>query len=328
MLKIENLSVTFDTDEGLVHAVDDVSFDIRPGEILGMVGESGCGKSVTAMSILRLIPNPPGNITHGQILFNGTDLLTLPLAELRGVRGQSISMIFQEPMTALSPLHRVGNQLIETIRYHRDMSKEDAFALSVEWLKKVGIADAEERMYAYPFQLSGGMRQRVMIGGSLIQNPSLVIADEPTTALDVTIQSQILTLLKDIKQSNMSVLLITHDMGVIWEMCSRVIVMYASEVVEISDRKQIFENPGHPYTEALLASIPTLTKNTDRLSTIPGQVPSALNYPSGCRFADRCPYAFDRCKTEHPAMTTFGDRQIRCHLSKQRCAIPEQGGNT
>lgn len=317
LLRIKNLSVSFDTDDGKVKAVDNVSFSINRNEVLGLVGESGCGKSVTSMSILRLIPSPPGRIESGEILFEDKDLLSMPVEELRKIRGNKISVIFQEPMTALSPLHRIGRQLVEAFQFHKEISGKKAWQESEEWLSKVGIPDAGERMYSYPFQLSGGMRQRVMIAMALMLKPDLIIADEPTTALDVTIQAQIFDLINKMKEDNTSLLLITHDMGVIWEMCTRVAVMYASEIVESGPVKDIFNNPRHPYTEALLKSIPSLKHKEERLETIRGQVPSPLNYPAGCRFRERCKYAFDRCAAEHPEIQTRDGKQIRCFLREQ-----------
>jgi peptide/nickel transport system ATP-binding protein/oligopeptide transport system ATP-binding protein len=321
MLQIQHLSVSFDTDEGFVRAVDDVTFDIQQGETLGLVGESGCGKSVTAMSILRLIPQPPGRRERGRILFDGMDLCRLPIQQLRRIRGRRIGMIFQEPMTALSPLHRTGRQMVEALRFHHAIPRREAWQHARQWLQKVGMPDAAERMYAYPFQLSGGMRQRVMIATAMMLDPELLIADEPTTALDVTIQAQILDLLREMKQNTgATVLLITHDMGVIWEMCTRVIVMYASEVVETGDTREVFGRPAHPYTEALLKSIPARAVPHQRLDTIPGQVPSPLDYPPGCRFNTRCPYAFDRCFNEHPPLSEVHKRQARCWLAGERTA--------
>ncbi len=302
LLDVEDLIVTFETDEGIFRAVDGVSFAIEPGEVLGLVGESGCGKSVTALSILRLIPGPVGKIAGGKIRFQGKDLLELPASKLHNIRGQEISMIFQEPSAALSPLHRVGRQLVETIRLHRKMDKKAAWEMAREWLAKVRIPDPEERMYAYPYQLSGGMQQRVMIAMALMLEPALIIADEPTTALDVTIQAQIFKLIRGLKRKDTSILLITHDMGVVWEMCDRVAVMYASRIAEKGTLEQIFNAPAHPYTRGLLASIPKLTGAKGKLKAIRGQVPSPFEYPSGCHFRDRCPHAFDRCAAEVPPL--------------------------
>lgn len=295
LLDIKNLSVEFDTDDGRFKAVDDISFHINRGESVGLVGESGCGKSVTALAITRLIPSPPGGITSGQVIFEGKDLMVQKPAYLRNIRGAAISMIFQEPLSALSPLHRIGRQLIEAVRFHQDMPGKAAWEYALSWLKKVGIPDAEERMYAYPYQLSGGMQQRVMIAMALMLNPALIIADEPTTALDVTTQAQIFGLIRQMKQNDTSLLLITHDMGVVWEMCDRVIVMYASKIVESGSLDDIFSRPAHPYTIGLLKAIPKLSTGRTRLNAIPGQVPSPFDYPKGCNYQERCPHAFDRC---------------------------------
>jgi oligopeptide/dipeptide ABC transporter ATP-binding protein len=317
VLEINDLTVTFETDDGTLTAVDRISFEIRRGEILGLVGESGCGKSVTALSLLRLIPSPPGRIASGRALFGGRDLLTLPASELRTIRGRDISMIFQEPMQALSPLHRVGAQLVEAIQLHEAASDAEAWERSLGWLTKVGIPDAAQRMEAYPFQLSGGMLQRVMIAMALMLKPALIIADEPTTALDVTIQAQILDVMRGMKDRDTSLLLITHDLGVVWDMCDRVAVMYASQIVEIGPRQQVFERPAHPYTQALLASIISLTSPGQRLNPIEGQVPSPFAYPRGCRFAPRCRFAFDRCRAECPGLEALGqDRAAACFLAR------------
>jgi len=305
LLQVQDLQVTFDTEEGLLTAVDRVSFEIHPGEVLGMVGESGCGKSVTALSILRLIPSPSGRIAKGRILLEGNDLLELPIRELRELRGNVISMIFQEPMTALSPLHRVGKQLVEAQQLHADIPRKEAWKIGEEWLRKVGIPEPGDRMFAYPFELSGGMRQRVMIAMALMLDPSLIIADEPTTALDVTIQAQILDLMLDMKQDDTSVLLITHDMGVVWDVCDRVVVMYASRIVEEGPVREVFSNPLHPYTQGLLKSMPVLAVEGERLPSIDGQVPSLLHLPPGCNFAGRCPHATDRCRNEEPSLNAL-----------------------
>lgn len=320
LLRVKDLVVSFKTDEGNLRAVDHVSFDVMPGEILGIVGESGCGKSVTAMSLLRLIPQPPGRIESGSAWFGGRDLLAMPVSELRNIRGREISMIFQEPMTALSPLHRIGRQLVETQQFHLDLDQRTAWRNGVDWLKKVGIPDAEDRMYSYPYELSGGMRQRVMIAMALMLEPKLVIADEPTTALDVTIQSQILQLLKEMKKRDTAVIMITHNLGVVWETCTRVLVMYASEIVESGPIDDVFRQPGHPYTEALLAANPALAGKGTQLETIPGQVPSPIAYPGGCRFRERCRFAFDACRAEHPGLQTFAARNVRCLLAEKRLA--------
>jgi len=318
VLEVKNITVTFETDEGIVKAVDDVSFHIDRNEIVGLVGESGCGKSVTALSILRLIPLPYGRIETGEILFYGKNLLDLNPKEMRKIRGRAISMIFQEPGSALSPLHTIGRQMVETILLHKDITGKEAWNIAETWLEKVQISDPRERMFAYPYQLSGGMQQRVMIAMALMLEPDLVIADEPTTALDVTIQAQVFELVREMRRFNTSMLLITHDMGVIWEMCDRVLVMYASRVVEEGNRDDIFSKPTHPYTIGLLESIPKLSTGEGRLKAIPGQVPSALNYPSGCHFFDRCPDAFDRCRNEKPKLIDLGNgHKAACFLVKK-----------
>jgi peptide/nickel transport system ATP-binding protein/oligopeptide transport system ATP-binding protein len=320
LLRVRDLAVEFSTDDGAtVRAVDGVSFDVRPGEVLGIVGESGCGKSVTAMSILRLIPRPPGRYAGGQILYRGKDLLQQPINELRAVRGARISMIFQDPMQSLSPLHRIGTQLVETIQLHRAMPRAEAWDLGLSWLDRVGIPAARERMAAYPHELSGGMRQRVMIAMALMLEPEIVIADEPTTALDVTIQAQIFELMMRMKTNRTSVILITHDMGVIWELCDRMVVMYASRVVEEGTVQQVFGEPRHPYTQGLLASMPRVRAPGARLVSIPGQVPSPAAYPPGCHFADRCPRVFARCRAEKPPLFPLPDaRSAACFLHAQK----------
>jgi peptide/nickel transport system ATP-binding protein/oligopeptide transport system ATP-binding protein len=323
ILEVDNLTVTFDTDEGVFNAVEAVSFAIAAGEVVGLVGESGCGKSVTALSILRLIPSPPGRITAGSVRFKGADLAALSAAELRRVRGSGISMIFQEPSAALSPLHRVGRQLVEALRLHRDLSRRAAWEAARDWLEKVRIPDAAERLYAYPFQLSGGMQQRVMIAMALMLEPEVIIADEPTTALDVTIQAQVFALIREMKQASTAILLITHDMGVVWEMCDRVLVMYAARIVEAGTREEIFEKPAHPYTRGLLRSIPRLTDKPERLATIGGMVPSPLHYPAGCRFNDRCPHVFDRCRREAPGLLEVSEgHRAACFLAKKLVRAP------
>jgi oligopeptide/dipeptide ABC transporter ATP-binding protein len=297
---VHDLSVEFETERGIIRAADRVSFEIARGEILGLVGESGCGKSVTALAMLRLIPSPPGRIAGGEVLLEGRNLLTMPIEHLRGVRGRDISMIFQEPMTSLSPLHRIGRQMVEVMKLHTNISDRDAWREAEEWLAKVGISEPHERLYAYPHQLSGGMRQRVMIAMALMLYPDLIIADEPTTALDVTVQSKIFDLILETKERETSMLLITHDMGVIWEMCDRVLVMYASRVVEEGTIPQVFSNPAHPYTRGLLAAVPSFERPKARLPAIDGQVPPLWNLPPGCAFADRCPHAMPRCREHIP----------------------------
>ena len=318
LLDVRNLNVSFHTDDGVFKAVDNVSLHVKRGEIVGLIGESGCGKSVTSLSILKLIPSPPGKIESGQVYFNGRDLLELDTAELRRIRGRAISFIFQEPLSALSPLQRIGQQLVEALRIHNDMSKKEAWTLAAEWLEKVKIQDVKERMFAYPYQLSGGMQQRVMIAMAMMLEPDLIIADEPTTALDVTIQAKIFALIKEMRLEKTSILLITHDMGVIWEMCDRVVVMYASRIAEEAGKEDIFVKPAHPYTRGLLNSIPKLTAGSGRLEAIPGQVPSPYNYPSGCHFRDRCPHAFDRCAQEvPPLMSVGGGHRAACWIAEK-----------
>ncbi len=308
LLRVSDLTVEFDTDEGVVHAVNQVSFSLKKGESLGVVGESGCGKSVTAMSIPRLIPSPPGRTVSGSIVFEGQELVGMPPKELRKIRGSRIGVVFQEPMTALSPLHRIGDQLREAIRLHKTLPRAEEDALIRTWMERVGIAEPERSLQCYPFQLSGGMRQRVMIAQAMILEPSLVLADEPTTALDVTIQAQVLELLRQVTRDDSrsrGLLLITHDLGVIWEMCTRVIVMYGSRIVEESPAKELFASPAHPYTQGLLESSPSLQKDPAHLKSIPGSVPSLLHPPKGCPFAPRCPHATPQCHQEMPPMTTL-----------------------
>ena len=302
LLAVEDLRAGFETAGGFVRAVDGVSFEIRRGEVLGLVGESGCGKTVTALSLLRLLPRPPAVIEGGRALFHGRDLLSMPGAELRAIRGAKIGMIFQEPMTALSPLHRIGDQLVEAARLHRDLAAGEAWALGLDWLRRVGLPDAEQRMRDYPHQLSGGMRQRVMLAMALLPEPELIIADEPTTALDVTIQAQIFELLLTVRGGDTAVLLITHDMGVVWDVCDRVHVMYAARLAEKGTRDAVFDSPAHPYTQGLLAAMPRLHRRGERLPDIPGQLPSLAAPPPGCRFAPRCPRARAVCGARMPAM--------------------------
>ncbi len=306
LLEVKGLKTYFFTDEGVVRAVDGVDLRIDKGETLGIVGESGCGKTVTALSLMKLIPMPPGRIVEGQILWEGRDLVTLPPAQMRKVRGKEISMVFQEPMTSLNPVFTIGEQIAEAIRLHEGLGRRDAMDKTVEMLKIVHMANPERRVKEYPHQLSGGMRQRVMIAMALSCNPKLLIADEPTTALDVTIQAQILELLNELKAKlGMAVLLITHDMGVIAETAQRVMVMYAAKVVEEAPVKSLFKEPLHPYTQGLLRSIPRIdlaaTKKL-RLEAIPGVVPSLLDIPPGCRFTPRCPFAKAVCSEKDPVL--------------------------
>lgn len=316
LLQIRDLVTGFDTDEGHVTAVDGVSIDVPAGETLGIVGESGCGKSVTALSIMRLLPQPMGKIQSGEILFHGKDLTKLPLSEMEKIRGNDIGMVFQEPMTALNPVHTIGRQLGEGILLHNPkMSKQEALERSIEILDKVGIPSPEVRVGEYPHQLSGGMRQRVVIAIALACNPSLLIADEPTTALDVTIQAQILGLMNDLqKELGMAVILITHDLGVIAETCSSVVVMYGGKVAESGSVYDIFDEPTHPYTQGLLSSIPRLEdERKSKLETIVGMVPSLHDMPVGCRFENRCPYAKDICRQSPPPMEAVGDgHEVAC----------------
>ena len=306
LLEVRGLKTHFFTDEGVVRAVDGVDLYINKGETLGVVGESGCGKSVTALSIMRLIPQPPGRIVQGQIVYNGRNLLDLSAAQMRKIRGKEISMIFQEPMTSLNPVFTVGEQIAEAIRLHEGLGRRDAMDKTVEMLKLVHIPNAERRVKEYPHQLSGGMRQRVMIAMALSCNPNLLIADEPTTALDVTIQAQILELLNELKAKlNMAIMLITHDMGVIAETAQRVVVMYAGRVVEEAPVEQLFRQPRHPYTAGLIRSIPridTAAARKTRLEAIGGTVPSLLDPPAGCRFAPRCRFAMATCRQAVPPL--------------------------
>ena len=314
LLRVEDLVTKFVTEDGVVTAVDGVSFDLYPGETLGIVGESGSGKSVTSLSIMRLIPTPPGRIDSGRVLFGGRDLLALGENEMRQIRGNEISMIFQEPMTSLNPVFTVGDQITEAIRLHQEADPRKARALAIGMLRKVGIPWPEKRIDQYPHQLSGGMRQRVMIAMAISCNPALLIADEPTTALDVTIQAQILDLIRQLRaDTGASVMLITHDLGVIAETADRVIVMYASQIVEMGDVQSIFADPLHPYTRGLLSSVPRLDEEVDRLHSIEGVVPSPFETPKGCRFAPRCPLADAECVASLPPLVAAGaGRQVRC----------------
>ena len=290
LLEIKGLSVGFKTERGDVRAVNDVSFSIFPGQTVALVGESGCGKSVTAMSILRLIPTPPGRYLGGQILWQGRDVLTLSEREMREVRGGQIAMIFQEPMTSLNPVYSIGDQIVEAVVLHQEVGKSEAYRIAEQSLREVGIADPGRRINEYPHQMSGGMRQRVMIAMALACKPELLIADEPTTALDVTIQAQILELLRKLqRERGMSILMITHDLGVVAENADVVNVMYASRIVESANVEELFDKPQHPYTEGLFRSVPKLGAHAERLQTIAGTVPNPTRFPSGCKFHPRCP---------------------------------------
>jgi oligopeptide/dipeptide ABC transporter ATP-binding protein len=305
LLQVKDLQTSFFTPEGEVRAIDGVSFEIGEGKTLGLVGESGCGKSVTSLSIMRLIPSPPGKIVGGEIFYRGRDLLRLNNEQMRKIRGNEISMIFQEPMTSLNPVFTVGNQIGEAIQLHQGLGKRETRKKTIEMLRLVKIADPESRVDSYPHQLSGGMRQRVMIAMALSCNPSLLIADEPTTALDVTIQAQILELMKELQQKigGMALLLITHDLGVVAEQADDVAIMYAGKIVERSSTRAIFSRPFHPYTVGLLNSLPGIGGlKKKRLDAIPGMVPSPLNLPSGCRFRDRCPRAQEVCAQTEPPL--------------------------
>ena len=318
LLRIRNLHTYFFTDEGVAKAVDGVDLELEEGGTLGVVGESGCGKSVTALSIMRLIPDPPGKITQGEILFGGTNLLSLSEAEMRKIRGRSISMIFQEPMTSLNPVFQIGDQISEVLRLHEGMSRKDAWNRSIEMLRMVGIPAPERRVYEYPHQLSGGMRQRAMIAMALACSPKLMIADEPTTALDVTIQAQILELISGLqKEKGMSVILITHNLGVIAETAQKVAIMYAGRIVEYTGVRPIYATPKHPYTQGLLQSIPRLDQDQGRkkrLEAIAGLVPSLLDLPKGCKFSNRCKFVFDRCIEEPPLIEAAPGHLVRCWL--------------
>jgi len=323
LLTVTDLKTYFYTHDGVAKAVDGVSFAIKPGEIMGIVGESGSGKSVMALSIMRLIPNPPGKIIDGRIRLNDVDLLTLPEAHMRDVRGNRVSMIFQEPMTSLNPLFSVGDQISEMFLRHRGSSKKESWERSVEMLESVQIPSPSKRAKEYPHQLSGGMRQRVMIAMALACNPELLIADEPTTALDVTIQAQVIDLMLQLQSRyNAAIMMITHDLGVIAEIAQRVVVMYAGQVVETGDIYEIFESPLHPYTEALLRSIPKIgsrsRKGRTRLEEIEGIVPSLYHLPRGCSFFPRCRKAMPKCQANPVRLTDLGnDRHVRCLLHQK-----------
>ncbi len=317
LLEVKNLKVEFPTRAGIVKAVNDVTFSVDKGETVAIVGESGSGKSVTSLSIMRLL-QAPGHVAGGSITFDGQDLLALPDKEMEQVRGAKISMIFQEPMTSLNPVYRVGDQIVEAIQLHTDLNKKEAWERAVEMLRVVGIPSPEDRVFDYPHQMSGGMRQRVMIAMALSCNPQLLIADEPTTALDVTIQAQILDLIYKLREEfHMGVMLITHDLGVVSEVADRVVVMYCGQVVEQADMMELFEKPLHPYTLGLLASIPRIEDDdNERLTTIRGTVPNPLHLPSGCPFSDRCDRCTERCHQEMPQLKPVPgtNRMCRCFV--------------
>ncbi|MDA2934402.1 ABC transporter ATP-binding protein [Acidobacteria bacterium AH-259-D05] len=302
-IEVRNLKTYFYTEDGVVRAVDGIDYVLGKGRTLGLVGESGCGKSVSALSVMRLI-SPPGRIVEGEILLDGLNLLDFSAAEMRQVRGNRVSMIFQEPMTSLNPVFTIGNQIIEAIRVHQQVSRSEARQRTIEMLRRVKISAAETRIDEYPHQMSGGMRQRVMIAMALACDPEVLIADEPTTALDVTIQAQIMELLAELQSDfQMSILLITHNLGLVAEVADDIAVMYASKVVEYTTTHELFASPLHPYTHGLLTSVPTLGMPRDReLNVIPGQVPNPLHFPSGCKFHPRCPLAEERCKKEEPPL--------------------------
>ena len=316
ILEIKDLCVEFQTVEGTVQAVDHLSYQLSEGEKLGIVGESGSGKSVSSLGMMQLIPNPPGRITGGEILYKGKDLVKASEREMQKIRGNEISMIFQEPMTSLNPIIKCGKQIAESLRLHRGMKKKEAMEEAIRMMKAVGIANPEVRAHEYPHQMSGGMRQRVMIAMALACQPQILIADEPTTALDVTIQAQILDLIRELNEEmGTSVVFITHDLGVVSELCDTVIVMYTGHIVEQAPVKELFETPKHPYTVGLLNAIPRITKERDPLQTIDGMVPNPTERFEGCSFAPRCPHATERCKKANPPMTKLtDDRLVRCWM--------------
>ena len=323
ILQVKDLRTYFYTAGKEIPAVDGVSFSVRRGETLCVVGESGCGKSATSMSVMQLVAVPPGKYVSGEILFEGQNLLGRPRREMNRIRGKDISMIFQEPMTSLNPVQRIYRQISEAILAHEKVSKAEAKARSIQLLKMVGVPDAERCAASYPHQLSGGMRQRVMIAMAFACKPKLLIADEPTTALDVTIQAQILALIKQLKDEyGMSVLFITHDLGVVAEIAQRVAVMYSGRIVEEADTEALFREPLHPYTRGLLNCIPRVDRREDTLNVITGQVPNPANFPSGCRFHPRCPDCMEQCRRESPALIDLGGRKVACH----RVAHNEQRG--
>ncbi len=320
LLQVEDLKTTFYTDDAVIRAVDGVSFNVRPGEVVGLVGESGCGKSVVSLSIMRLIKYPPGKIEGGKVLLNDQDLLSLDEGSMRRIRGNDIAMIFQEPMTSFNPVYKIGDQVSEAIRLHQGLEREDAWKEAVKMLELVGIPRPNEIINDYPHQLSGGMRQRAMIAMALSCNPKLLIADEPTTALDVTIQAQILELMKEIKaRVNTAIIFITHDLGVIAEMADYVVVMYSGKIVENTDVRRLFSEPKHPYTAGLIKSKPILEEEKEVLEYIPGSVPNPMEMPSGCPYHPRCPEVMDICSQVMPDLLEFNPRHlVRCWLYQKQ----------
>ena len=313
LLKVEGLCVSFRIGKRDIPAIEDVGFSLYKGETLGIVGESGCGKSVTANTIMGLLPKYSGKITAGSVRLKGREITAMTEKQQREIRGNEISMIFQEPMTSLNPVYTIGTQMVEMARAHRRISRKEALARSLEMLRRVEIPEPEQRLREYPHQLSGGMRQRVMIAMAMMCGPDVLIADEPTTALDVTIQAQILDLMNGLKKtSQTAIMLITHDMGVVAESTDHVLVMYAGQVVESNSTENIFNHPLHPYTQGLLKAIPRPDEDTDTLYTIPGRVPTLEEMPSGCRFAERCPYATEKCVSQGPKLVSHGEGQVRC----------------
>ena len=329
ILSVENVITEFETDEGIIRVLDGVSFDVPKGKTIGIVGESGCGKSVTALSIMGLLPKPYGNVVSGQILYGNTNLVQLSPSQLYEMRGNHISMIFQDPMTALNPVHTIGKQLNEVLELHRsDLNKKQRLAYSIEMLEKVGMPSPESRLHEYPHSLSGGMRQRVMIAIALACEPDILICDEPTTALDVTIQAQILTLMKKLQdETGMSIIFITHDLGVVAEICDEVVVMYAGRVAEQADILELFDNPLHPYTQGLMSSMPSLSlQPKTELETIQGTVPSLNEMPQGCRFSTRCKFKQDECDLVVPELTQISPlHNVSCHFSGQLIENKSEG---
>ncbi|MCP3779059.1 ABC transporter ATP-binding protein [Paenibacillus sp. MZ03-122A] len=320
LLEVTNLRTEFKTAAGTIRAVDGVDLSVGKGETLGIVGESGCGKSITSLSIMQLLPKGLGKVAAGEVRLNGENMLDFSERKMRSIRGNEMAMIFQEPMTSLNPVFKIGKQIAESARYHHGVSKHKAKDMAVEMLTKVGIPRPEKVATSYPHELSGGMRQRVMIAMAMVCNPKLLIADEPTTALDVTIQAQILDLMRELQKSEgTSILMITHDLGVVAEMCDRVVIMYAGQVVEETDVKTLFKDPKHPYTQSLLASLPQLNSDQERLASIPGQVPNPLDMPKGCRFAPRCQFAKEICRAEAPELTEVEPGH------KSRCLLQQEG---